>query len=108
MYDPPSKSARSFELDYPPSKWPDGPPVDASGRLTRDIEGRPLVAEHVVGRRDVATGEHPLPPEAFDAVAAAGTGGRAPVWASRVPGGGLGSVELWPGRGTRTITDPLP
>ena len=96
MYDPPSKPVRPIEADYRPERWPDGPPADASGRLTQDIEGRPLVAERVVGRR-LAESDHALPPEAFDAVTAAGTGGRAPVVASRIPGGGVGAVELWPG-----------
>lgn len=51
LYDPPVKPQRLFELDYPPARYPHGAPADATGRPTHDIEGRPLVAERVVGRR---------------------------------------------------------
>jgi hypothetical protein len=46
MFAPPPKPARWFSEDYP-SKLP----VDASGRLVADIEGRPLTAKYISGRR---------------------------------------------------------
>ncbi|MGE4220128.1 MAG: hypothetical protein AB7G39_11820 [Alphaproteobacteria bacterium] len=46
IYNPPAKSPRPFEADYPA-----GARTDDAGRLTHDIDGNPLVAEHVAGRR---------------------------------------------------------
>jgi hypothetical protein len=46
LYPPPRKPPRPFESDYP-----QGAPVDASGRLRYDMDGRPLYAKYVVGRR---------------------------------------------------------
>jgi hypothetical protein len=37
--DPPPQALRAFEEDYPLARWPAGPPVDATGRLTHDIDG---------------------------------------------------------------------
>jgi hypothetical protein len=51
LYDPPSKPPRPFSADYPM-----GAPTDASGRLLADMEGRPLRAKYIAGRR-VAGGE---------------------------------------------------
>src|SRR5262249_26321914 len=45
IYNPPPKPPRPFEADYP-----HGAPADATGRLTQDIEGRPLTAKYIVGR----------------------------------------------------------
>ena len=48
LYNPPAKPPRPFGADYPT-----GTSADATGRLTHDIEGRPLTAEYVVGRNVV-------------------------------------------------------
>lgn len=51
-YNPPLMPSRPFEADYPQKDWPNGPPVDAQGRLTRDIDGKPLNQNAlIVGRR---------------------------------------------------------
>jgi hypothetical protein len=64
MYNPPAKPQRPFSADYP-----HGAPADAAGRLTADIEGRPLVASYIAGRRMV--GGHDEPLRAAEVVAAA-------------------------------------
>ena len=46
IYDPPVVSPRAFELDYP-----SGGVANESGKLSVDIDGNPLVARTVVGRR---------------------------------------------------------
>jgi hypothetical protein len=51
LFDPPSKPPRPFSADYP-----SGAPTDSSGRLLNDMEGRPLKAKYIAGRR-VAGGE---------------------------------------------------
>jgi hypothetical protein len=65
IYDPPAQTPRPFAADYP-----GGAPVDATGRLTHDIEGRPLVARHVVGREVAGEADHFLSPGELDALAA--------------------------------------
>src|SRR5438552_1834051 len=45
LYNPPAKPPRPFVDDYPL-----GAPVDATGRLIHDIEGRPLTARYIAGR----------------------------------------------------------
>jgi hypothetical protein len=77
MYDPPAKPARPFEADYPRKKWPNGPPADAAGRLTHDMEGRPLTAEYVVGRRMAGGPDEAFPPDQHDALTKALTGEKA-------------------------------
>jgi len=69
LYNPPDKPPRPFEADYP-----SGARADAAGRLTHDIEGRPLVAGRIVGRRVVGGVDEALPPTEFDAIAAETTG----------------------------------
>ncbi len=51
LHAPPHKPPRPFSADYPA-----GAPTDPSGRLVADIEGRPLTAKYIAGRR-VARGE---------------------------------------------------
>jgi hypothetical protein len=69
MYDPPAKPPRPFEADYPRERWPDGPPADATGRLTHDIDGRPLDRSAlVVGRRVVGGEDQALTAAQLDAV----------------------------------------
>jgi hypothetical protein len=70
MYNPPSKPQRPFEADYP-----QGASGDAdTGRLLADIEGRPLVAERIVGRRVVGGGDESLPQESLAALVTEATG----------------------------------
>jgi hypothetical protein len=63
LYNPPVKSPRPFAADYP-----SGAPANAAGRLTADIDGRPLVAERVVGRRTLGGADEALTPAQLDAV----------------------------------------
>ena len=58
-YNPPAMPERPFEADYPQQDWPDGPPVDAQGRLTRDRDGRPLDQTSVIIGRNKAPGYGP-------------------------------------------------
>ena len=74
-YDPIPRPARPFEADYPLGRWPDGSPTDASGRLTHDIEGRPLNPDAAIAGRRLAGGaDEALTPEELNAKAAAITG----------------------------------
>lgn len=69
IYNPPMKSPRPFEADYP-----GGAVADDAGNLTRDIDGNPLTARYVVGRRIVSGPDVALPSEALDEIAKARTG----------------------------------
>ena len=93
MYNPPSTPQRPFEADYP-----SGAPADAEGNLTRDIEGRPLVAPRIVGRRVVGGGDEALSPAEL---VATGTSilGKAPqsVAAGALPRGSVGVYRRLPG-----------
>jgi len=70
IYNPPARPQRPFEADYRGA-------TDAPGRpLEFDIEGRPLVAEHIVGRQVVGGADVALSPTRFDAVTEAAIGNR--------------------------------
>lgn len=56
MLDPPKVAQRAFAEDYP-----HGARADQAGRLTHDIDGRPLTARFVVGRRRVDAADEALP-----------------------------------------------
>ena len=58
MKQPPPKPQRPFTEDYPTA-----PPVDEQGRLLTDIEGRPLGAKFVAGRRFSGGADEPLSPK---------------------------------------------
>lgn len=77
--------------------YPHGAPVDSSGRITHSIDGVPLVAENVVGLREVPGGQQAFPREKFDALTEVGTGRSPQIVASREIGGAAGAVEVWPG-----------
>jgi hypothetical protein len=81
LYNPPVKPQRPFSEDYRPVDYPHGVPADATGRLTRDIEGRPLTARYVVGRRVVGGDDQAFPPAELNALGEATTG-RRPATAS--------------------------
>jgi len=90
MYDPPVKPSRPFEADYPA-----GAPADDAGRLTHDVDGRPLVARHVVGRKVVGGEDEALPPAQYDALAEATTGQESARVAAREIGRGIvGRVSI--------------
>jgi hypothetical protein len=74
LYNPPVKPPRPFSADYRAADCPHGAPADATGRLTHDIEGRPLVAQHVVGRNMVGQGEKAISPAELDAITTTLTG----------------------------------
>jgi hypothetical protein len=58
MYEPPRKRQRPFAEDYPGDA-----PTDRQGRLRHDIEGRPLRAEFVAGRRLLGKSDERLSPD---------------------------------------------
>jgi hypothetical protein len=57
MYAPPEKSPRPFARDYP-----SGAPTDEAGRLLTDMDGRPLTAKYIAGRRTVGGRDVALKP----------------------------------------------
>jgi hypothetical protein len=77
MYNPPVKSSRPFTADYPA-----GAPSDVAGNLSKDIEGRNLAAEFVVGRRTLGGMDEALTPAELNAAAKAALG-QVPESASR-------------------------
>jgi hypothetical protein len=62
---PPPTPQRPFTEDYPTA-----PPVDDRGQLLTDIEGRPLGAKFVAGRRRSGGADVPLSPEDIKAAIA--------------------------------------
>ncbi len=92
LHDPPSLRERPFVKDYTPEKFPDGPPVDKSGRLTHDMDGRELHARHIAGRQTAGGRDEGV---MFNSVSAIGTRltGKEPrsVPASELPPGTVGS-----------------
>ena len=70
LYNAPARPARPFKADYPK-----GARTDGTGRLTHDIEGRPLQdGSRIVGRRVAGGTDEALSPKEFDAIAKEGTG----------------------------------
>lgn len=100
LYDPPSKPPRPFEADYPA-----GAAADATGRLLADIEGRPLVARTVVGRRVVGGPEEALSPEGAYALAESLTGTSPKAVAGREIGGGAGRLVTTTDRRSGQVLD---
>ena len=86
LYNPPSKSARPFSADYP-----HGGVADEAGNLRFDIEGRPLVAEYVVGRRMVGEADQGLSPTQIQSVGERSVGAR---YQSVPPGALKGNAGL--------------
>jgi hypothetical protein len=76
LYEPPTKPPRPFSADYP-----SGAPADSTGRLLTDIEGRPLDAKYIAGRRVVGGADEALTPKQVEAAIKEATG-RAPREAS--------------------------
>ena len=94
IYNPPPKPPRPFEADY--SGAFHGAPTDAPERLAYDIDGRPLVARYVVGRRLVGAADEGMRPAQYDALAAATVGSPATVYPARSMAGVLGRTDLDP------------
>jgi hypothetical protein len=89
LYNPPRKPPRPLEADYPA-----GATADAAGRLSRDIEGRPLIARRVVGRRMAGGTDEAVPPTEFDALAEATTGQSAEIAPARQMGQDAGRTVI--------------
>jgi hypothetical protein len=66
MYAPPRVPQRPFKFDY---RW-SVPPTDPAGRLLADMEGRPLTAPFIAGRRFAGDRDYPLTPADIDAAIA--------------------------------------
>jgi hypothetical protein len=69
LYSLPEQPPRPFSADYPR-----GAKAEETGRLTHDIEGRPLAARHIVGRQNKDGADVPLGGESLDEIAVAATG----------------------------------
>jgi hypothetical protein len=94
LYNPPVKPPRPFAADYP-----SGAPADAAGRLTHDIEGRPLVAERIIGRRTLGGADETISPAELDALAEKILGRRpALAPASSLPRRSVGAYDPSTGR----------
>ena len=97
LYNAPARPARPFKADYPK-----GARTDGTGRLTHDIEGRPLQdGSRIVGRRGAGGTDEALSPKEFDAIATEATGG--PAEKVAIPGNDMGRVAVHPV--TRRPTD---
>lgn len=89
IYNAPEKPPRPFEWDYP-----SGARTDATGKLTHDIEGRPLTAPHVAGRQVLGGADEAIPSTQFDTLAEATTGRSAQAVPPREMGSDLGRIGL--------------
>jgi len=69
VFDPRAKNPRPFHIDYPT-----GALADEAGNLTRDIEGRPLVARYIAGRRLVGGANTALSPTEIRSIGTQATG----------------------------------
>ncbi|MFI5014543.1 MAG: hypothetical protein ACHQAY_19590, partial [Hyphomicrobiales bacterium] len=94
MYDPLNKPLRPFEEDYPTKQWPSEPPINAQGNLASDIEGRPLDAQYVVGRRTLGGADQTLTPEELNTAATEGLGIGSSAVTRREIGGNFGEFAL--------------
>jgi hypothetical protein len=110
IFNPPAKSLRPFEADYPA-----GAQADANGRLLKDIDGRNLTGENVAGRRVLGGPDEALKSEQVSA--AAGDLDVAPAYVPRtkLPKNAIGQFKhvRGPGGGTarrilvRQSLDPI-
>ena len=69
IYDPPVQPPRPFTADYPA-----GAAADGAGKLTTDIDGRPLGARYVVGRGVVGGKDETIPIQELESLGTAVTG----------------------------------
>jgi len=90
IYDPPVRPARDFSADYPVTEGY----ADASGKLTKDTQGRALGARWVVGRNVVGGDDQAFPTAGLNPLAEATTGGRIEAGpASALPRGSVGAYS---------------
>jgi hypothetical protein len=105
-----SLESRSASLYHPPVKSPRpfaAVPADAAGRLTADIEGRPLFAERIIGRRTLGGADEALTPAQLDAIAEKILGRRPEmVPAEALPGKAVGAYN--PNTGRTVVYRGLP
>jgi hypothetical protein len=92
IYNPPPKPPRPFEADYPGGIR--GAPTDVPEPLAHDIEGNPLAARYVVGRRMVGGADQGLRPAEYDALATDLVGGPVQVRPARGMAGILGRTNV--------------
>ena len=78
LYNAPWKTPRPFADDYK-----DGAASDATGRLTTDIDGRPLGASFIAGRRILGGDDEAIAPAQFNALSEAAIGTRPATVAPR-------------------------
>ena len=102
LYDPPSKAARPFDADYP-----NGPHAGENEVLRYDIEGRPLTAKYVVGRRLVGGEDEALSPAQYDAVSEALFGNNVERVKAREIGGDAGRFKVTHDADGNAIYQPL-
>ncbi len=100
LYDPPVKPQRPFAADYPT-----GAPADATGKLTQDLDGRPLTARYVAGRNFVGEGDTGIPASAYDAIGKEGTGRFPQDVAARAIGGDAGRYVVTRNRLSGKVVD---
>jgi hypothetical protein len=89
LYNPQKVAPRPFEADYPA-----GAPSDARGNLTHTIDGDPITARWVVGRKDDLGSDVAFPQAELDALTEAGTGRRAAMVPSREIQGDAGRTAI--------------
>jgi hypothetical protein len=100
LYHLSAKPSRPFELDYP-----HGAPTDEAGRLTHDIEGRPLVAERIAGRTRLGGPDEALSPAGVQSVGKGSVGARYTPVSARDIGRDAGRlvISTEPGAARRSI-----
>lgn len=93
IYDHPTVTQRDFGVDYPASKFPDGPRADALGRLKETMDGDPIGDGIVVGRRVVGGPEEALQTAQLNPLATATTGGVIKATPPGRMGGAIGRLQ---------------
>ena len=88
LYNAPWKTPRPFADDYK-----DGAASDATGRLTTDIDGRPLVASFIAGRTTMGGPDQAITPAQFNALSEAAIGSRPEEFPAETMGRDAGRFE---------------
>lgn len=92
---PKSLASRAANLYDLPTASEVGDALGRSGARGLDLEGRSLVARHVVGRAEGRVGDQSLHPAVLDEIAERYAGGAfAPVPKSAIPRGAVGAVDV--------------
>lgn len=92
IYNPPPKPARMIAMDYP-----EGVPADAMGRITHDMEGRPLRSAFIAGRSGGnGAAETAIAPAQYDAISEGLFGSLPESVAAREIGGDAGKFIMRP------------